>query len=57
MIAPLRCPSSSTRAPVLSKAASAVEPTISFATYLVLLGPMGAVMVLALVGYLGRRRR
>ncbi len=34
-----------------------MEPTISLATYLVLLGPMGVVLALALAGYLLRRRR
>ncbi len=34
-----------------------MEPVISFATYLVLLAPMGVGLALALAGYLLRRRR
>ena len=34
-----------------------METVISFATYIVLLGPMGVILALALAGYLLRRRR
>ena len=34
-----------------------MEQPISFETYLVLLGPMGVILALALAGYVLRRRR